>query len=280
MLSYRHSYHAGNYADVLKHTVLIHVLDYFKRKAKPFCYVDTHAGAGAYSLKSEQAEKNQEYLQGVAKIWQQANLPPVLSRYVEVITAAGFDTSFTQYAGSPLIAKQLLRHQDYAFLYELHGADFQHLQALFAQQSQVQTHQQDGFKHCLGLMPPTQKRGLSLIDPSYEMKSDYDQVVDSLESMYQRFSSGTFMLWYPVVERHRINELERKLKASSLKNVQLFELGQSEDTLEHGMTANGMIVVNPPWTLKDDMQPALVYLAEQLGLNGQGYYRFKQLIEE
>ena len=129
-------------------------------------------------------------------------------------------------------------------------------------------------------MPPAQRRGLVLIDPSYEVKADYRQVVDTIMQLYKRFAPGTYALWYPVVERSRINEIEKKIQASQLKNVQLFELAQLTDSHEHGMTASGMIVVNPPWTLKAEMQQALPFLAEHLGLANQGSYRVKQLKDE
>jgi len=280
MLSYRHSFHAGNAADVLKHTVLIHILQHLKKKQKPFCYVDTHAGAGCYSLKSEHADKTQEYIQGIGALWQANNLVPILDAYIDVIKDFNPQDILSDYPGSPLIAQHLLRRHDRLFLYELHSTDVELLATAIKQDRRVQIHHQDGFKHCLGLMPPTQRRGLVLIDPSYEVKADYDQVFDMLIQLYKRFATGSFALWYPVVERSRIDELEHKIQASQLKNVQLFELAQQVDSQEYGMTANGMIVINPPWTLKAEMEQALPYLAKQLGIDNQGSYRIKQLKDE
>jgi len=280
MLSYRHSFHAGNAADVLKHTVLIHILQHLKKKQKPFCYVDTHAGAGCYSLKSEHAEKTQEYIQGIGALWQANNLVPILDAYVNVIKDFNPQGILNDYPGSPLIAQHLLRRHDRLFLYELHSTDVELLATAIKQDRRVQIHHQDGFKYCLGLMPPTQRRGLVLIAPSYEVKADYDQVFDMLIQLYKRFATGSFALWYPVVERSRIDELEHKIQASQLKNVQLFELAQQVDSQEYGMTANGMIVINPPWTLKAEMEQALPYLAKQLGIDDQGSYRIKQLKAE
>jgi len=280
MLSYRHSFHAGNFADVLKHSVLIHILEHLKKKQKPFCYVDTHAGAGRYSLKGEHAEKTQEYIQGIGALWGANNLPPVIDAYVDVIKEFNSQGDLNYYPGSPVIAKHVLRRQDRLFLYELHSTDFKLLDTALEQDKRVQLHHADGFKHCIGLMPPAQRRGLVLIDPSYEVKADYDQVFEIIMQLYKRFTTGTYALWYPVVERSRINEIEKKIQASPLKNVQLFELGQLADSREYGMTASGMIVVNPPWTLNKAMQQALPYLAEQLGLTNQGNYRIKQLKDE
>lgn len=280
MLSYRHSYHAGNFADVLKHSVLIHILEHLKKKQKPFCYVDTHAGAGSYVLKSKQSEKTQEYQQGIAKLWQEANLPPILANYVNVVKAFNMDTILSRYPGSPMIARHLLRQQDRLFLYELHNSEIEILGQSVNKDKRVEITHKDGFKHCLVNMPPQQRRGLVLMDPSYEIKTDYNQVFETLLQLHKRFATGTFALWYPVVQRHRIDELEQKISASSMTNVELFELAQLADSNAQGMTASGMIVVNPPWTLKAEMQQAMPFLASQLGLSNQGSYRIKQLKDE
>jgi|SaaInlStandDraft_3_1057020.scaffolds.fasta_scaffold02920_5 23S rRNA (adenine2030-N6)-methyltransferase len=280
MLSYRHSYHAGNFADVLKHSVLIHIIEHLKKKQKPFCYVDTHAGAGSYSLNSEQAEKTQEYLQGIAKIWQADNLPPAIAAYVNVIKAFNIDATLNRYPGSPMIARHLLRPQDRIFLYELHNTEVEILCQSVNKDKRVQVIHKDGFKQSLSIMPPQQRRGLVLIDPSYEIKTEYKQVLETIIQLHQRFSTGTYALWYPVVERQRIDELERKILASPLRNVQLFELAQRADSDGQGMTASGVVVVNPPWTLYAEMQQALPYLAENLGLVNQGAYRIRQLKDE
>ncbi|WP_428355510.1 23S rRNA (adenine(2030)-N(6))-methyltransferase RlmJ [Methyloprofundus sp.] len=280
MLSYRHSYHAGNFADVLKHSVLIHILEHLKKKQKPFCYVDTHAGAGSYSLTSEQAEKTQEYQQGIAKLWQESNLPPALTAYVNVVKAFNVQNELTRYPGSPMIARHLMRQQDRLFLYELHNSEIEILRIAVNKDKRVQIAHEDGFTRSLSIMPPQQRRGLVLIDPSYEIKTDYKQVVETLDNLYKRFATGTYTLWYPVVERQRIDELEQSIAASSLQNVQLFELAQLPDKQALGMTASGMIVVNPPWTLKGEMQLSLSCLAEKLGIEHQGSYRIKQLKDE
>ena len=280
MLSYRHSYHAGNYADVLKHTVLIHILNYMKQKDKAFCYLDTHAGAGAYSLSSEQANKTQEYQQGIALLWQRDDLPPTVQDYVDQIKQANPTGELLNYPGSPMIAQQQLRAQDQLKLYELHNTEIDLLRENIKWDKRVETLHKDGFKHCLKKMPPQQRRGLVLIDPSYEIKTEYEQVVQTLQQLYQRFATGTYALWYPMVDRERIDALEAAIKASTLKNVQLFELGQYPDSQEHGMSASGMIIVNPPWTLKTDMQTVLPYLAEHLGFDNHGHYRIEQLMPE
>lgn len=280
MLSYRHSYHAGNFADVLKHSVLIHILDHLKKKHKPFCYVDTHAGAGSYLLNSAPAEKTQEYQHGIAKLWQAEGLSPAIAAYINVVKAFNIDAALNRYPGSPMIARHLLRPQDRLYLYELHNTEIDILRLSVNKDKRVQVMHQDGFKKSLAIMPPQQRRGLVLIDPSYEIKTEYNRVFETILQLYKRFATGTFALWYPVVQRQRIDELEQKILASSLRNVQLFELAQLADNDAQGMTASGMIVVNPPWTLQAEMQQALPFLADKLGMADQGGYRIKQLKDE
>lgn len=280
MLSYRHSFHAGNFADVLKHLVLIKILEHLCKKDKPFCCIDTHAGPGDYRLNSEFALKNKEFNNGIARLWQQDNLPSSVEAYVNIIKSFNADNALTRYPGSPLIIKHFLRNQDHLFLHELHSTEINLLNTAIGNDKRIKVAHTDGLHNAISLLPPIQHRGMVLIDPSYEIKSDYQQVVTSLSLMHKRFPLGTYALWYPVVDRSRNQHLERAIKDSGLKNVQLFELGIIADTQEHGMTASGMIVVNPPWTLSTDMQQTLPWLSKHLGLNGAGHYRIETLVSE
>lgn len=278
MLSYRHAFHAGNFADVLKHLVQVEILLYLQQKDKPFVYIDTHAGAGIYSLSSAEAEKTAEYHNGIGAI---AKLNwPELNNYVQLVGNINRQhKKHNLYPGSPAIAQHLLREQDRAILYELHPNDFKHLQNNMQGDSRVKVHNQDGFQGLLSSLPPQIKRGLVLIDPPYEIKTDYQTVVDTLTKAYRKFATGTYALWYPVVERERIDLLERQLKDSCIKNIQLFELGLSADTAGRGMTSAGMIVINPPWTLADKLAALLPKLAKQLGKE-QGVWRQQMLVAE
>ncbi len=280
MLSYRHSFHAGNFADVLKHLILIQILDYLGKKDKAFCYIDTHAGPGDYALNSDYALQNREFDNGIGKLWQRNDLPVSVAAYVNLIKGFNSAGQLTRYPGSPLIARQLLRRQDRLFLYELHSTEIKLLDAATQRDRRIKVFHEDGLKACLGLLPPIERRGLVLIDPSYEIKSDYQQVIETLIAMHKRFATGIYALWYPVVERGRNQEMERAIKTSGIKNVQLFELGLTADTDLHGMTASGMIVVNPPWTLAADMQQTLPWLADVLGNDGEGHYRVQTLVAE
>ena len=278
LLSYRHSYHAGNFADVLKHIVLVEMLEHFIKKDKPFDYIDTHSGAGIYDLLSGHADKNKEYKNGIDKLkdtrW------PELASYFSAIDANNKSVGLRYYPGSPAIAMEYLRRGDRAWLFEMHSADGTRLEQLFAKNRSVRVSGDDGLKGLLSLVPPVSKRGLVLIDPSYEIKQDYDQVFKAVAQAHKKFTTGTYAIWYPVVDRVRIEKLEGKFKRSGIKNIQLFELGLLEDTEERGMTSSGMMVINPPWTLKDKMSQLLPKLVKALDESGSSFYRCETLVGE
>lgn len=278
MLSYRHAFHAGNFADVLKHLVQVEILHYLQQKDKPFIYIDTHAGAGVYSLDSFESEKTAEHLNGISVIqhleWTE------LARYLEQVQKVNQQQSTqTLYPGSPAIAQNMLREHDKAVMFELHPNDFKLLQNNMQDDARIKVHNQDGFNGLLAMLPPQIKRGLILIDPPYEIKTDYQTVVDTLIKAHKKFATGTYALWYPVVERERVNILEKQLKDSGIRNIQLFELGLKADTTARGMTSAGMIVINPPWTLANTLNGLLPKLAQHLGSH-HGVWRSLTLVEE
>lgn len=269
MLSYRHSFHAGNFADLLKHIVLTEILEHLIKKDKPFDYIDTHAGAGLYDLQSEHAEKLGEYSNGIGKL--KASDWPSLHSYFAAINACNPGDELRFYPGSPLITSHFMRPQDKATLYELHPTDFSLLSKNTRANRRIKVLNQDSLGGLLSLLPPTSRRALILMDPSYEMKSDYDQVFKILKQAHKKFATGTYALWYPVVERHRIRKLEKLFINSGIRNIQRFELGLEPDSQEHGMTASGMIVINPPWTLFTTMKSLLPELAGALD-EGKGAF--------
>lgn len=278
MLSYRHSYHAGNFADVIKHCVLIEILQHLVKKDAAFDYIDTHAGAGLYDLNSEQAQKLQEYKSGFGKL--ALSEFPELETYFDIVSNTNKSPKKKLYPGSPLIAEYFLRRQDRSWLFEMHPKDYVLLKNNNAKNKRVRVSQSDGFKGALALLPPQSRRALVLIDPSYEIKSDYHAVADNLISAHKKFSTGTYALWYPVVERERITTLEKKLLASGIKNIQQFELALNKDQDNAGMTASGMIVVNPPWTLMKTMENLLPKLANTLGESHNSFYTSRILVQE
>ena len=280
MLSYRHGFHAGNFADVLKHTVLVHILEHMKLKDKPVRIIDTHAGAGVYKLNSTQAQKNREFDTGIGRLWPLTQVPAAVQQYLENVRECNEKRQLQLYPGSPLLMQKLMRAQDRLFLHELHPSDFQFLRDCMRDIRNVKVINDDGFAGLQALLPPPDKRALVLIDPSYEVKSDYQHAIKQVIQAHKRFATGTFAIWYPVVLRQRIHEMETALQKSGIKNIQLIELGLQPDNPEHGMTSSGMIVINPPWTLWSAMEEALPWLVDQLGENDVGFYRLEQLVPE
>ena len=280
MLSYRHGFHAGNFADVLKHTVLVHMLEYMTQKDKPLRIIDTHAGAGVYKLNGPQAQKNREFDNGIGQLWVGEQPPAALARYLELVRTVNGGGQLQLYPGSPLIAQTLMRPIDRLFLHELHPADFQFLRDCMRDDKRIKVEHEDGFTSLQALLPPPDRRALVLIDPSYEVKSDYQHLIKQLIQAHKRFATGTYAIWYPVVLRQRIDEMELALKKSGIKNIQLMEFGLQADNPEHGMTSSGMIVINPPWTLWGAMEETLPWLVDHLSENGAGFYRLEQLVVE
>ncbi len=280
MLSYRHGFHAGNFADVLKHMVLVHCLEYMKQKDKPLRIIDTHAGAGVYKLNGPQAQKTREFDNGIGRLWQLPDLPAAVETYMATLRELNEHGQLQVYPGSPLLAQHLIREQDRLFLHELHPSDFQFLRDCMRNDKRIKVHNEDGFAGLQALLPPPDRRALVLLDPSYEVKNDYQHLVKQVIQAHKRFATGTFAIWYPVVLRQRIDEMELALQKSGIKNIQLLELGLQPDNPEFGMTSSGMIVINPPWTLWSAMEEALPWLVDQLSENGAGFYRLEQLVAE
>lgn len=281
MLSYRHGFHAGNFADVLKHTVLVHTLEYMTQKEKPLRIIDTHAGAGVYKLGGFQAQKNREFDNGISRLWNATNPPTAIARYLELVHAVNSGGPLQLYPGSPLFAQQLMRPIDHLFLHELHPADFQTLNECMQRDKRIKVAEADGFAGMQALLPPPDRRALVLIDPSYEVKSDYQLLVKQVVQAHKRFATGTYAIWYPVVLRQRIDDLELALKKSGIKNIQLMEFGLQADNPEYGMTSSGMILINPPWTLWQAMEEVLPWLVDTLGEeDGTAFYRLEQLVPE
>ncbi|AQQ00099.1 23S rRNA (adenine(2030)-N(6))-methyltransferase RlmJ [Pseudoalteromonas aliena] len=279
MLSYRHSFHAGNPADVLKHLVLAQVLGYQTLKDKPLDYIDTHSGAGFFELAAADAQKTQEYQDGIQKLWQHTSKHAALNDYIELIKSFNETDALEFYPGSPKIAEHFLRRQDKGWFFELHPRDLLLLEENMQGKRSIRVRGENGFAGLVGLLPPASRRACVLIDPPYEIKDDYETVVATLIKAYQRFSTGTYMIWYPVADRERINNMEQGLIDSGMRNIQLFELGTEEDTDVHGMTASGMIVINPPWKLKHTMDEVLPELMSLLS-KPSGFYRSEQLVDE
>jgi len=283
MLSYLHSFHAGNFADVLKHSISVHILEYMNQKPKPFFYLDTHSGTGGFALNADEAQKTQEYLGGIGQLWNLSqtefdNLPGLVKNYVELVKGFNQDHNLQTYPGSPWFAKALMREHDRLSLFELHPREFKSLLTNIRGDRRIKAFQKDGFHACLSQLPPKERRGYVLMDPPYEVKQDYKTATESLIKAHKKFATGTYALWYPVVDRYRIDEIEKTFIKSGIKNIQLFELGVKADN-KKGMTSSGMIIINPPWTLMQQAKQALPDLANKLA-SKNGRYRCIQLVDE
>jgi len=274
MLSYQHQYHAGNHADVLKHWVLIQTIRHLQKKEKPFDYIDTHAGNGLYRLDSAEAEKTGEAKAGILKLVD-CGLPG-LEDYLRQLSA---DIHKNQYPGSPLLASRLLRPGDHAWLFELHPQAFSSLQQSCRRKGSSFFEQADGFAGLLRLLPNKCRRALVLLDPSYEVKSDYRTVVEVMTKAWKKMPQTVLLLWYPVVDRHQIDLLENSLVKSGMRHVQLLELGIADDE-QTGMTASGMILVNPPWTLSAEFDQVMPAVSALLAQDGKSRTRNLELVAE
>ncbi|MDH4125264.1 MAG: 23S rRNA (adenine(2030)-N(6))-methyltransferase RlmJ [Gammaproteobacteria bacterium] len=280
MLSYRHAYHAGNFADVMKHVVLTSILTYLVRKDAALCYLDTHAGAGAYDLRSDKARKTGESGLGIEKIIDANGAPTCIANYLQLVR--GFNTAgvLDRYPGSPWFAAQLLRQQDRLVLCELHNSDFPLLEQLFAKDKRVHCHAVDGYRFSLGLIPPIERRGLVLIDPAYELADETMTAFKTLAKLHRRFAGGTFSLWYPILDEHQGFALRQQFEASQMRDVLHLALRIADRNSLPGMYGSGMIIVNPPWTLRAEMQIALPWLVSQLGVNSRAGCEIEQWVEE
>jgi 23S rRNA (adenine2030-N6)-methyltransferase len=297
MYSYRHAFHAGNHADVLKHTMLIAIVRHLTQKDTALTVVDTHAGAGLYRLDGDYAGTSGEAADGVIKLFAALkpakpgdaaikDIAPVLQDYLDVV--AGFNASgaLKIYPGSPFIIQQLLRQEarDKLKLFEMHPTDIKALAGNIAQLKagrQVAVAREDGFEGLKAFLPPPSRRGLVLIDPSYEIKNDYPKVSACIQDSLKRFATGTYAVWYPIIPRPEAHDLPRRLKTLANQAGKpwlhaTLAIGQAEERnvigepeRGQGLTASGMFIVNPPHTLKPEMHAALPHLLQVLG-RGRG----------
>ena len=283
MLSYRHAFHAGNHADVLKHLVLVNTLHYATRKEAPLFFLDTHAGAGLYHLQSGEAQLNTEAAQGIQKL-DFATLAAALTADMQNSLrlfhhAVSPLLQRGTYPGSPLLAAEVLRKQDRIELCELHPVDFELLQFHTHEDPRIHVEKLDGYQRALALLPPVQKRAVVLIDPSYEVKDEYRNVVKLVVDILHRMRGAQILLWYPVVERSDSERMIAALQRSDVRDLWQFELGIAPDQHGYGLTASGMLVVNPPFTLAGQLRTLLPLLQQQLA-PAYGHWLVKNLIPE
>jgi 23S rRNA (adenine2030-N6)-methyltransferase len=274
MFSYRHGFHAGHHADVLKHLVLVEMLAYLTIKEAPLWFVDTHAGAGTYSLESKFALQLGEFKDGIGRLWDRDDLPSSLAGYMKQVRALNANGALRSYPGSPQIALQMLRPQDRLQLFELHPTEGEVLKKHFAKAGRrVSVQATDGFAGLKAVLPPPSRRGLVLIDPSYEDKADYRKVVAAMRDALQRFATGTYAVWYPQVQRKESAQMPAQLQqlaGGDWLHVWLRVMKPAQDGL--GLHGSGMFVFNPPWKLEQSLRAALPALVKLLGQDGHAAY--------
>ena len=280
-MNYRHAFHAGNFADVFKHAVLARIIEYLKRKEAPFRVIDTHAGRGIYDLASVEAGKTGEWINGIGKISTAritGNASDLLAPYLSTVSGDGGEPD--QYPGSPVIARRLLRKQDRLSAFELHPEDHAELAALFAGDWQARINLLDGWLVSGAHLPPKEKRGLVLIDPPFEKAGEFDRMIDALQKGERRWPGGIFMLWYPLKHDGEVERFISALRGSAVRDLIRVELQVKKASPEPGLYGSGLIIKNPPFVLKEELESILPVLTTEMAQDAGADWRFERLTEE
>ena len=290
-MNYRHAYHAGNFADVLKHTVLLALIEAFKLKPAPFGVIDTHAGSGCYALDGAEADKTGEYRDGISRLLfpdlhadtaHAAALPPLLRRWLDAILALpGNEQGLKLYPGSPLQAAQAMRDIDSAQLCELQPEEAARLRDLFHHDARMHVHERNGYEALKALLPPREKRGLVLIDPPYEaQEAEYRSIEHALKEALQRWPGGTYAIWYPIKRRSQVQPFLRWLQHCGAKRVLRAELLVHPDDSPLRLNGSGMAIINAPWQLDETLREPLRALARLLAQERPAEWTLDWLVAE
>jgi 23S rRNA (adenine2030-N6)-methyltransferase len=281
VLAYRHQFHAGNFADVFKHALLTRLLLALGRKSKPFFYLDTHAGTGLYDLTHPWAQKLEEHRAGVDLLWERNDAPDLFAPYLDAVRAENPPRSKLRfYPGSPRIARRLLRAGDRMELNELNRDDCATLARLFEGDAQVHVHCMDGYQTLKALLPPHERRGLVLVDSSFDRAREFDRLVDALQTAHRRWASGVLALWYPLLEPYVVRGFERSVLATGIRKILRLELSVLPASWAGSLRGCGMLVVNPPFGLEAEAQPMLDWLWRALAEVGTGGRSVQWLVPE
>jgi 23S rRNA (adenine2030-N6)-methyltransferase len=276
MLSYRHAFHAGNHADVLKHLVLLALLDHLATKNKPFWYIDTHAGAGMYRLRAGYAAQRGEFDSGIGRLWNAPDLPRPVASYVDSVRALNPTGLLRCYPGSPALARSRLRPGDRMWLYELHPADYALLEREFAPGQGTRVQSEDGFAALKALLPPAPRRALVLLDPPYERRDDYRQLTVALGAALERFATGIYLAWLPLIPRQESRELPARLKSLGAARWLYAELRvKAPGGAAVGLFGSGVFVINPPHTLPETLRESLRALSRLLAQDAHAGFDLK-----
>lgn len=278
-MNYRHSYHAGNFADVLKHAVLVLVIEYMKRKEAPFRVIDTHAGTGHYALTSPEATKTGEWQDGIGRLIGPDTEPlspqaaQRLQPYLDVVRRENADRTLAAYPGSPVIALALMRPQDRLIANELHPEDRPLLKAAIGNDHRAKVMDLDAWLALKSLLPPRERRGVVLIDPPFEERDEFDRLAGGLAHAVKRFATGTYIAWYPIKDPKTVARFHAALAARAIPKILRIELMLPRAAEVERLNGCGLVVVNPPYTLEGDLSTLLPELSRRLSGSGGGRYR-------
>ncbi|RUV30490.1 MULTISPECIES: 23S rRNA (adenine(2030)-N(6))-methyltransferase RlmJ [unclassified Mesorhizobium] len=279
-MNYRHAYHAGNFADVVKHVVLSRLVEYLKQKDKAFRVIDTHAGIGRYDLSSTEAQKTGEWQGGISRLFDAALDAPaasLLAPYLEAVRSLNSEGGLNKYPGSPLIARHLMRKQDRLSAIELHRQDAAKLRALFAGDFQTRVIELDGWLALRAHLPPKEKRGLVLVDPPFEEECEFDRLVDGLRKAHKRWPGGIYALWYPVKDRKAVIAFRKALVQSGVPKLLDIGFEIRPPSAEPSLDGSGMVVVNPPFTLERELRTLLPALHKLLVVGKPAHWTLEWL---
>ncbi len=276
-MNYRHSYHAGNFADVFKHVVMLELLHSLRQKESGFYYLETHAGRGCYDLSSVEAEKSKEYLTGIARVMTEPHPPSAMNTYLSVIKQLNPSSQIKRYPGSPYLARALLRPQDRMVLCELQTDEANALRHLFRQDKQISIHHQEGYLGLRAFIPPRERRGLVMIDPPYEKHDDMTQMAKRLADALTRWETGIYAIWYPIKDKQHRVRLHRDITDRIQRPLLAIDFCILPDDVPTFLNGCGMLIINPPWQMERTLTPTLAWLWHTLSVNQQGYYRLSSL---
>jgi 23S rRNA (adenine2030-N6)-methyltransferase len=280
VLSYRHLFHAGNFADVFKHALLARLLIALSAKEKPYLYLDTHAGIARYDLTHAWAQKAREYENGIGRVWKATDAPATLEPYLDAVRALNPGGKLRYYPGSPLLAKRLLRPGDRMVLVELNKTDHAELAAVFAREKRVAVQNMDAYQALKAYLPPAERRGLVLIDSSFDVARELDRIARALKQAYARWDTGVYAVWYPLMEPAAMRDFLGSIARSGLRKVLRMELVVRERDESGIIPGCGMLVVNPPWRFDGEAKTIVKWLAGKLVVSGKGQGLVEWLVPE
>jgi 23S rRNA (adenine2030-N6)-methyltransferase len=280
MLSYRHIFHAGNFADVFKHALLTRLLNGISAKEKPYVYLDTHAGIGRYDLTHPWAQKAREYENGITRVWNAKDAPLELGPYLAIVRELNPHGALRFYPGSPLIAKRFMRPQDRMVLVELNKIDHAELEAVFEHERRVAVQLMDAYQALKAYLPPPERRGLVLVDSSFDRTREFDRIVKALKEAHARWPTGMYAVWYPIMEPGPMRDFATDIQRSGIRKVLRLELTVRERDENAIIPGCGMLVINPPWGFDKEAQPLVEWLAKKLVVSGPGGSQVEWLVPE